>query len=155
ELVDPVRFARARARVKAVEVLLRTRVRVDLLAHRRQLAHLCGVTSAGARGYARRTGGRARRCPPAACSTSLRTLAPLRRGGAPVAPPVGRRRHLRSHRLSAGVGIYARTACRSASASIVQATVRDRAGRLPASGWKERMTDIEAHITGTVWKIEC
>jgi acetyl-CoA carboxylase biotin carboxyl carrier protein len=35
------------------------------------------------------------------------------------------------------------------------AIVGERRRRRLASGGKERMTDIEAHITGTVWKIEC
>ena len=43
ELVDPVGFARARALVEAVEVLLGPRVGVDLLAHRGEIAHLCAL----------------------------------------------------------------------------------------------------------------
>ena len=56
-LVDPVRFVRADALVEAVEVLLRARVAVDLLAHRREvarLAHPVRSTSLRRQGYAPR-----------------------------------------------------------------------------------------------------
>ena len=49
ELVRPVGFARARALVEAVEVLLGPRVGVDLLAHRGEIAHQTLYVRRGAR----------------------------------------------------------------------------------------------------------
>ena len=53
QLIRPVRFARARALVKAVEVLLRPRVVVDLLAHRCEIAHLSVLPRCPRESYAR------------------------------------------------------------------------------------------------------
>ncbi len=57
DLVHEVRFARPRALVEAVEVLLGPRVRVDLLAHRREITHLLAhparrLPPPGRQGYA-------------------------------------------------------------------------------------------------------
>ena len=73
QLVAPVRFARARALVEAVEVLLRPRVAIHLLAHRRQLAHLLSmlprrISSGGG------------------CGSLHRSLTALPRGGVEVTP---------------------------------------------------------------------
>ncbi len=108
ELVGRIRFARARALVETVEVLLGARVRVDLLAHRCEIAHQHGSTSGAAQSYAREAAA------PSYCARCRRVGSPATGGrGAGTLRRCGRWR-------GASAGARPRgPASRSATASIV------------------------------------
>ena len=182
-LVDPVGLARARALVEAVEVLRRARVLVDLRGL--SSARLCSCSAARRRSWRQATAGaRPRRGRPGRCARTgavppparAPRVRPDRRAAGTVGQAVAMERR-RTHRgdFVAG-GDVARPQSRSdhmpgiVRRGRVRSTDR-RSEALPTAGRpvgrdgylapsgpgriRRAWPDVEAHITGTVWKIEC